>query len=177
MKKSLFTILILAGVLLSCKKETINQDQDQDQAVNSWTFKAQGNTYKGELWGDPLLNTFLQSNNRYNFAMLGVELNSGRIFNIVMSLADTTFSTKNYQSGLSEPDYVTMGFYFSEGIAGEDIYKSSNLDPGPVMNYNIESYNATTRVLIMTFQGNVHGPSGTILPVTDGKLTCKVDKF
>lgn len=175
MKNIIFTAFILAGALLSCKKESINEDQ-QEQPANGWTFKAQGVTYKGEFLWEPLLNTYLQGNDTYTFAMLGAEPGSGKVFNIVMSLADTTFTLKNYQSGLSGTDAITA-FYFSESVAGEDIYKSSNLDPGPVLNYKIESYDAATRRLVMTFQGHVQELDGNIVSLTDGKVNCLVDKF
>lgn len=175
MKNILFTAFILTAALLSCKKESVNEDQDE-QPANAWTFKVQGVTYKGEFLWEPLLNTYRQENDTYSFGMLGAEPSSGKVFNIVMALADTTFTQKNYQSGISDTDAITA-FYFSETVAGDDIYKSSNLDPGPVLNYKIESYDAATQRLVMTFQGNVQELDGNIVALTDGKVTCRVDKF
>jgi hypothetical protein len=174
MKKLLFLTLIVSTGLFSCKKESSNPTQTQ--AANSWTFKAEGTTFQGVLMWDPLLNPLLQGNDTYTFTMLGGESGSDRIFNIVMSLADTTFTVKDYQSGLTATDHITS-FYFTHGIAGDNIYKSSNYNPGPVMNYKIESYNAATRDLILTFSGNVEDAAGNMVPLTEGKVTCKVEKM
>ena len=174
MRKLLFCTLIAAVGLLSCSKGS--SDDDQVQQMNTWTFKAEGTTYKGDLFWEPLLNTFLQGNNTYTFTMLGAEANSDRTFNIVMSLADTTFSTQNYQSGISGTDHITS-FYFTHDIGGDDIYTSNNHNPGPVMNYKVESYNASTRVLVLSFSGNVENAAGSTVPLTEGKVVCKVEKM
>ena len=174
MKKLLFLTLIVSAGLFSCKKESSNPNPTQ--AANSWTFKVQGTTYQGVLLWDPLLNPLLQGNNTYTFTMLGGEASSDRIFNIVMSLADTTFTAKNYQSGISPTEEITA-FYFTHGVAGEEIYKSSNYDPGPILNYKVESYNSATRELILTFSGNVEDAAGNLVPLTEGKVTCKVEKM
>ncbi|MBI3138836.1 MAG: hypothetical protein HYZ15_09650 [Sphingobacteriales bacterium] len=173
MKVLLMAIALVSIGLFSCKKDS---PDNNNQEVNTWTFKAQGTTYKGVLFWDPLLNTLLQGNNSYTFTMLGGEANSDRTFNIVMSLADTTFTSKNYQSGISGNDDITA-FYFTHGIAGNTIYESSNYYPGPVMNYTIETYNAATRVLVFTFSGNTQDANGVLIPVTEGKVTCKVEKM
>lgn len=174
MKRFVLAISILSVVVFSCKKETTSNTPEQ--AVNTWSFKAQGTTYQGELYWDPLLNTMLQSNNTYTFTILGGETTSDRVFNIAMSLSDTTFTQSTYQSGIDGTDAIN-GFYFTHGVGGSDIYKSSNYDPGPVLNYRIESYNSSTRVLIITFSGNAQDASGVIVPITEGKVTCKVEKM
>lgn len=174
MKNLLSAIFLAAIILSSCKKD--KENNDQNQAANSWTLTAQGTTYKGTLLWDPLLNTLLQGNNSYTFAMLGGEASTDRVFNIVLSLADTTFTKTSYQSGVSGTDDISA-FYFTHGISGEDIYKSSDLDPGAVLNYTVESYNPSTRALVLRFSGNVMDNTGAVVPLTNGKVTCEVEKM
>ncbi|HEV8504905.1 MAG TPA: hypothetical protein VGQ53_05885, partial [Chitinophagaceae bacterium] len=83
MKKLLFVALIVSIGLFSCKKESTDKN-NPNQAANSWTFKVQDTTYQGALMWDPLLNTLLQGNDTYTFTMLGGELNSDHVFNIVI---------------------------------------------------------------------------------------------
>jgi hypothetical protein len=45
------------------------------------------------------------------------------------------------------------------------------------MNYKIESYNGATRELVLTFSGSIEDAAGNLLPLTEGKVTCKVEKM
>lgn len=173
MKKLFICILIVATGLLSCKKSTTDSPA---QELNTWSFKVSGTTYQGDLYWDPLLNTLLQGNDTYTFTMLGGEANSDRVFNIVMSLADTTFTAQNYQSGLVGTDHITA-FYFTHGVGGAEIFKSSNYDPGPVLSYRIESYNAATREMNLSFNGNVKDENGNLVSLTEGKVRCTIEKM
>jgi hypothetical protein len=173
--QKLFIAFLLAICFISCKKESDNNDNN-NQEINSWTFTAGSTVYKGDLFGDALLNTLLQGNDSYTFAMLGGQSTSDGTFNIVMSLLDTTFATKNYQSGVSGTDYITA-FYYTHGLGGDEIYKSSNYSPGAIMNYVIQSYDPSTKILVITFSGQAKDASGNIVPITNGKVTCRIEKM
>lgn len=91
--KSKFVVFILPLILLlsACSKDS---GDPKDPEENSWTFTEGSNVYSGSfLFGHATLNTTLQSNNTYTFAMLGAEKNSGYLFNIVLSLLDLNFTT------------------------------------------------------------------------------------
>src|SRR6202008_634038 len=106
---------------------------DYGNDVNTWTFTEGSKTYKGELLFDASLNTLLQSNNSYTYSMIGPESESGFFFNIVLSLTDLTFTNKNYQSGVGGNDYLNAFYYFQD-FGSTEVYKSSNYDPGQVIN-------------------------------------------
>ena len=79
------------------------------------------------------LNTYLQSNNSYTFSMLGAEKTSGFLFNLILSLVDLNFTQKQYKSGVAGDNYLNAFYYMESPNSVDNIYKSSNLDPGPVM--------------------------------------------
>ncbi len=108
--------------------------------------------------------------------MLGVETSSAFIFNIYLHLLDKNFTVKNYQSGVSSTDY-NNAFYYSETVASDDMYKSSNLDPGPVMNYTITNYDAANDIVTLTFSGKAQLQNGNYVDITNGKLTVKIDRL
>lgn len=176
MKKILIAFSVVAIFLVSCKKDKETEPEAKPEDAYGWTFDAEGKTYKGGLFWDPLLNTYLQGNNSYTFAVLGGE-STGKVFNVVLSLLDTTFTHATYQSGASHADEYINAFYFSEKLTEKMIYKSSNYDLGPVMDYKIESYNPDTRILIITFSGKAQNTSGAYVAITNGKLICKVEKM
>ena len=69
-KKFILYLLPLLLLLSACSKDSDNNDLEE----NSWTFTEGSNVYSGSfLFGHATLNTTLQSNNTYTFAMLGVE--------------------------------------------------------------------------------------------------------
>lgn len=176
MKKTLLLNLCAALILVSaCSKKS---DKDDDNTTeNSWTFTQGSKKFSGSFFfGSASLNTLLQSNNSYTFGMLGAESTTGHLFNIVLSLLDTTFTTKTYQSGVAGNDYLNA-FYYSETLAGVETYKSSNLDPGPVMNYTITNYDAANDVVTIEFSGQAQLENGTYVPITAGKLKVKIERL
>ncbi len=173
LRKLFFAISIIAIGLVSCSK---NSDDVPNQDTNTWTFKAEGTTYYGDLFWDPILNPFLQGNDSYTFGIIGGEENSDNIFNILISLADTTFTETDYQSGAGFSDYLTSMNYRVD-FTGDAIYESRDNTPGAIMNYKIESYNATTRELVLTFSGNAFGANGGLVAITEGKVVCLVEKL
>lgn len=173
MLKNLLVGLVISLSLLSCKKD---DDNDQNQTTNTWEFTANGTTHKGALYFDPLLNTLLQGNNSYTFTMLGEEFSTGYTFNIVLSLMDTTFTHTTYQSGVAGNDYINS-FFYNTSVGGNYIYTSTNHDAGPVLNYNIQSFNPSTMLLVFTFNGSVEDAGGNMVAVTNGKVTCTVEKM
>lgn len=173
MRKLFLLTAMICVVLISCKKESA----ENKQAVNSWTFKVDGTTYKGTIFFDAQLNTILQSNDTYTLSMLGFETsNTDRVFNVLISLADTTFSVKDYKSGIAGSDHLTS-FYFTNGVGGDEIFKSTNTSPGPIINFQLQSFDQATSVLTFTFSGNVMDDNGTVLALTDGKVVCHVEKM
>lgn len=172
-KKFILYLLPLLLLLSACSKDSDNNDLEE----NSWTFTEGSNVYSGSfLFGHATLNTTLQSNNTYTFAMLGVEKNSGYLFNIVLSLLDLNFTTKTYQSGVSGNDYLNAFYYTQSPTSVDDIYKSSNLDPGPIMNYTITEYDAANEIVTMTFSGQAQLANGSLVSITNGKVKVKVDR-
>ena len=173
--QKLFIVLSLAICFISCKKDSDNENNN-NQEINSWTFTAGSTVYKGSLFNDPILNTLLQGNDSYTFGMLGGQTTSDGTFNIVLSLLDTTFAAKNYQSGVSGNDYISA-FYYTHGVGGNEIYTSSNYFPGEIINFIIQSYDPSTKILVMTFSGNAKDASNNIVPISDGKVTCRIKKM
>jgi hypothetical protein len=177
MKRTVLLCLLPALILLSaCSKNS--DDDNKDIAENSWTFTEGSNKFSGSfVFGTASLNTGAQANNTYTFAMLGAESNSGHLFNIVLSLLDLNFTTKNYQSGINSTNNHLNAFYYSETPVSVETYKSSNLDPGPVMNYNITAYDAANDVVTIEFSGQAQLESGTYVAISNGKLKVKVDRL
>lgn len=177
MKESRLLLFLLVFVaFLSCNKNSESNSTQYGTKVNTWTFKEGSNQFSGTLLLDANLNTQLQSNNSYTFGILGTENNTGYIFNIVLSLLDLNFTAKNYQSGVAGNDYLNA-FYYSESAASpDDIYKSSNLDPGPVMNYTITSYDASKDIVTIAFSGKAQLQNGNLVDITEGKVTAHIER-
>ena len=177
MKKAFLFYLLPAALLLSaCSKDSDN-DPNDGIAENSWTFTEGSKVFSGTfLFGHASLNTTLQANNTYTFGMIGPEKTSGYLFNIVLSLLDLNFTTKTYQSGINSNNHLNAFYYTESPVSADDIYKSSNLDPGPVMNYTITAYDATNDVVTITFSGQAQLANGNHVAITNGKLKVKVDR-
>ena len=177
MKKLLLLLVLPAAIISSCSKDSKDDNPDNGAAVNTWTFTEGSKVFSGQLAFDGAsLNTFLQSNNSYSFAMLGFEKNSGFAFNVVLSLLDLNFTTKTYQSGVAGTDY-SNAFYYGEINSFEDIYKSSHLDPGPVMTYTITAYDATKDIVTIEFSGQAQLTNGDYVNITKGKAIAKIDRL
>jgi hypothetical protein len=177
MKRNRLLLFLLVFVaFLSCKKNSESKSTQYGAKVNTWTFKEGSNQFSGTLLFDAELNTLLQSNNSYTFGIIGAENNSGYIFNIVLSLLDLDFTEKNYQSGVDGNDYLNA-FYYTESVASPDnIYKSSNYDPGPVMNYTVTSYDAPKDIVTITFSGKAQLANGSFVDITEGKVTAQIER-
>lgn len=178
MKRNLLLLVLLTCLIfLSCKKDSkpgVNYGSD----LNTWTFKEGSNVYSGYLLFDAAsLNTFLQTNNSYTFDMSGPEKNSGFLFSLILSLLDLNFTVKNYQSGTAGNDYLNAFYYTESPASVDDIYKSSNLDPGPLMNYTITAFDAVKDVVTITFSGQAQLANATYVNITEGKVTAKIERF
>ena len=177
MKKAFLLYLLPAALLLSaCSKDSDN-DPNDEMAENSWTFTEGTKVFSGSfLFGTASLNTTLQANNTYTFGILGVEKTSGYLFSISLSLLDLNFTTKTYQSGINSNNHLNA-FYYTESAASVDnVYKSSNLDPGPVMNYTITAYDATNDVVTIAFSGQAQLENGNYVAIINGKVKVKIDR-
>src|SRR6478672_4489842 len=170
MLRRFLLVAIVSLTLFSCKKSN-----ESGSDMNTWEFTAGTTVHKGDLALYPLLNTDIQANNTYDFFMAGEEYSTQNGFIIGLSLLDTTFTNPNYQSGVSGNDH-NNGLYLSAYLGGNNIYISDNYNPGPVLNYSIESYNPSTSTLRMSFSGNVKDAAGMLVPVTNGKIVCQVSK-
>jgi hypothetical protein len=172
-------LLCLSPVLLlvsACSKDS-NDDSNDSIAENSWTFTEGSNVFSGSfVFGTASLITGPQANNTYTFSMLGGESSSGHLFNLVLSLLDLDFTTKNYQSGINSTDDHLNAFYYMETPVSPETYKSSNLDPGPVMNYTIAAYDAASDVVTIEFNGEAQLQNGTYVTISKGKLKVKIDR-
>jgi uncharacterized protein YxeA len=177
MKKPFLFYLLSAVLLLSaCSKDSDN-DSNDEMAENSWTFTEGSKVFSGTfLFGHASLNTTLQANNTYTFGMIGPEKTSGYLFNISLSLLDVNFTTKTYQSGINSNNHLNAFYYIESPASVDDIYKSSNLDPGPVMNYTITAFDAANDVVTMTFSGQAQLANGNYVAITNGKLKVKIDR-
>lgn len=177
MKKVILLYLLPAAILLSACSKKSGSDPNDGTAENSWTFTEGSKVFSGSfVFGTASLNTTLQANNTYTFTMLGVETTSGHLFSIALSLLDLNFTTKTYQSGIAGNDHLNAFYYTETPVSADDIYKSSNLDPGPVMNYTITAYDATNDVVTITFSGQAQLASGTYVAITNGKLKVKIER-
>jgi len=176
MKKNLlFLFLAVTLIFSACSKSS--DSNNPSNAVNTWSFKEGSKTFSGVLAFDASLNTFLQGNNSYTFGMIGPEKSSGFIFNLILSLTDLNFTSKNYQSGVSGNDYLNAFYYLENLVSTDNIYKSSNLDPGPIMTYNITSYDAAKDIVTITFSGQAQDVNGTLVNITEGKVTAKIERL
>ncbi len=179
MKKNLlvFTVL-LSFIFPGCKKDS-GDDSSYGTAVNTWTFTEGSNVYKGNLYFDPILNTYLQGNNSYTFGFIGEEKTSGYVFNIVLSLLDLNFTTKTYQSGIVGTTYLNS-FYFTVSPANpENTYESSNIgvDAGAVITYTVSAYDASKDVVTITFSGKAFDKNGSLVNITNGKVTGRIERI
>lgn len=188
----LFTVLLALLVSAGCQKSpdlllsgdgqditdtTGNSSDSQEIGMNEWRFTESGHAYNGFLvLNGATLNTHLQGNNTYTFGLLGAESGTGYIFNIILSVADLDFTQKAYRSGISGNDEINA-FYFSQTVLSANTYKSSNLDPGPVMDYNIIDYDAENDVVTITFSGKAQMMSGEYADITDGIIKAKIARF
>jgi len=114
-------------------------------------------------------------NNSYTFSMLGAEAGTGNLFNLILSLLDANFTVKTYKSGVDGTNYLNA-FYYSEFASSDDIYKSSNLDPGPIMNYTITAYDAAKDIVTIEFSGQAQLANGSFVAITKGKVKAKVER-
>ena len=175
MKKFILYLLPVVLLFSACKKDADNPGGTE---VNSWTFTEGSKTYSGSfIFGAASLNTTKQANNTYTFSMLGAEKTSGYLFNIVLSLLDLNFTVKTYQSGVNSVDDHLNAFYYTQSPSSiDDIYKSSNLDPGPVMNYTITEYDAAQDIVTFTFSGQAQLANGSNVAITNGKVKVKIER-
>ena len=177
MKKAFLFYLLPAVLLLSaCSKDSDN-DSNNEMAENSWTFTEGTKVFSGSfLFGHASLNTTLQSNNTYTFGMIGPEKTSGYLFNVSLSLLDLNFTTKTYQSGVNSNNHLNAFYYLESPASADNIYMSSNIYPGPVMNYTITAYDAINDVVTISFSGQAELANGTYVAITNGKVKVKIER-
>ena len=172
-KKFILYLLPFLFFFSACSKDSSNDATE----VNTWTFTEGSKTYSGSfLFGDASLSATPTPNNTYTFSMLGVEKSSGYLFSIILSLLDNNFTVKTYKSGIDVSNHSNAFYYTQSPASVDDIYKSSNLDPGPVMNYTFTEYDAANDIVTFTFSGQAQLASGTYVAITNGKVKVKIDR-
>ncbi len=176
MRKSILSLSVVLSILFSsCMKHAEDYVPPYGVVVNTWTFNDGTKSYFGNFLTKPVLNSSLQTNNTYLLGMTGTERASGQQLTMAISLADLDFAVKTYQSGISGANLSTA-FYYSGSVGSRDaIYSSTNSDPGAVMTYRILSYNAATKTVSISFEGQVHDANGNTINISRGKLTAVVD--
>ena len=174
MKNYLLPFISLITILSACSKSDNNTSTTSGK-VNSWTFSEGSKTFSGDLVLDAQLNTLLQNNNSYTFSMLGVESGTTNTFSLILSLLDLNFTVKTYQSGTAGNEYLNA-FYYGPLNSVDEIYKSSNLDPGPIMNYTITNYDAAKDIVTIEFSGQAQLATGSFVNITKGKVIAKVER-
>ena len=179
MKKNLLVFTALLTFIFSGCKKDLSDDSNYGTEVNTWSFTEGANVYKGRLYFDPILNTYLQGNNSYTFGFIGEEKTSGYVFNIVLSLLDLNFTTKTYQSGIIGNSYLNSFYYSNSPTNPENIYQSSNigLTTGAVITYTVSSYDAANDIVTITFSGKASDKNGNLVNITDGKVTGRIERI
>jgi hypothetical protein len=173
--KLLFQGFLLVGIVLisfSCKKESTKNETTAE--LNTWTFTEGSTTFEGKLLLDANLTTDPSPNNSYTFGILGFENTSGDVFNVVLSLLDTTFAVKSYQSGIDGNEDYLNAFHYGPAASIDAVYQSSNLDPGPVMTYTVTSYDAGKDIITITFSGAAQKDNGSMVDITKGRITAHI---
>ena len=171
MKKFLLFLFITVFIVFnSCKKNSDFDVVNYGSDINTWTFTEGSNVFRGSLHFDAALDTVLQSNNSYGLLLIGPEKNSGNIFSILLSLLDLNFTTRTYQTGIGGNGYLSLFDFRGQNV----IYESSNLNPGPVMTFNITAYDAAKDIVTMTFSGQAGLANGNYVSISNGKVTAKI---
>jgi hypothetical protein len=179
MRILLLLLVPVITIFFGCSKSS---DEEKDKiaygtTLNTWTFTEGAKTFSGYLLFDDVpLNTYKQANNSYNLDMAGLEKTSGFWFELNLDLLDLNFTKKTYQSGING-EYVNAFYYAESPASVEEIYKSSDLDPGPVMNYTITAYDAAKDIATITFNGKAQLENGTHVNITNGKVTFKIGRY
>lgn len=178
MKKTVLLYFLPVLLILSACSKNSDKNTDNGIAENNWTFTEGSKVFSGSfVFGTASLITGAQANNTYTFNMLGAEKSSGYLFSIALSLLDLNFTTKTYKSGINGDDHLNA-FYYNSSPVTPEVYKSSNLDPGPVMDYTITAYDAANDVVTIEFSGQAQLTDGTTyVPITKGKLKVKIDRL
>lgn len=175
MKTFLFVFLAaLSFAFTSCMKEAFDYEPAFGTKLNTWTFNDGVKIQNGHFLEDPILHTTIQNNNTYTLELNGMQSGTGLTFNTVISLSDLDFAVKSYQSGIPGSDHFTS-FHFS-GTAGsrDPIFFSSNNDPGAIMNFTIENYNASENTVTITFSGEAFDVNGHLVSISNGKMTAQI---
>jgi hypothetical protein len=177
MKTALCFLLTLTVLLSACSKDSDKEDDNYGTKLNTWTFTEGSKVFSGSLMFDyAILHKTLNNFNKYSLDMVGLEKTEGNLFSLNLDLVDLDFTHKTYQSGL--PGYVDHNmFSYSVPVLIDDIYKSSNFDAGPVMNFTIAAYDAAKDIVTITFSGQAQREDGTYVNITNGKVTAKIDRF
>jgi len=171
---SQYYFIFLAATLLllfSCNKKSETK-KEAELALNTWTFTQGSTVYKGTIFQPKsLIQKRVNSDGSHTFNATGPIENGNNIFEILLNLADTTFTRKDYISGISRTENQNH-FVFMESInSSKMIYNSTDYAPGAKINYTISSFDKSRSVLTITFSGEAFDENKKKVKITDGKVT------
>lgn len=177
MKNSFLFLLTLTVLFTACSKDSDKEENSYGTKLNTWTFTEGSKVFSGGIMFDyATLHTNRNNFNKYSLDMVGLENNEGNLFSLNLDLLDLDFTQKTYQSGIPGRSDHNV-FSYSVPVLVDDIYNSSNFDPGPVMNYTISAYDAAKDIVTITFSGQAKRENGSFVNITNGKVTAKIDRF
>lgn len=176
MRTSIFSFFaLLSLVFSSCMKHANDYEPPYGIEVNTWAFFDGTKTHVGNFLINPVLNTTPQPDGSFILDMTGTE-RSGKLVTMAISLADADLTTRSYQSGVTGSNDATAFYYSGSAGSRDAIYSSTNIDPGAVMTYSISYYDAVKNIAMLTFSGQVFDSNGTLVKISNGKMTAHIDR-
>lgn len=177
MKSSVCTFLLTVLIVFSsCSKFAYDDGSAFGEELNTWAFYDGDHYYSGNMAMNAVLDTAMQANSTYTLAMTGTERITGQLFTTALALADLNFTVKTYQSGIDGSNHAT-GMYFSASAGSrQNIYSSTNNDPGAIMTYRITYYDPGRDIITVSFNGHVHDELGNMVTISRGKITVRITR-
>ena len=172
--RSFLIFLISLLIFFSCGKKSETKSNTELE-LNTWTFTVGSTIYSGKTYqSKTLIPRDVNSQGERAFVVVGYVETIDNVFQVGLNLRDTTFSIKNYVSGVTNAEKFNH-FAFAESLASPKIiFRSADYVPGAKMNYTISSFDKSRSVVTITFSGQAFDANGNKVAITDGKLTVAV---